>query len=134
MNSIIIKLASKYLRALLIIFSVFVLLRGHNYPGGGFIGGILAASGIFFDAFANTVGKVQQKLLIKPVQFISIGLACCLSAAILGIFIKDAVLASIWIKEIKVGTPLLFDVGVYFVVTGVFLLALFSIMEELQWK
>ena len=39
MNSVILQIASKYLRFLLIIFALLALFRGHNQPGGGFIGG-----------------------------------------------------------------------------------------------
>ena len=44
MNSIILRAGTRYLVGLLLIFSVYLLLRGHNEPGGGFIGGLIGAS------------------------------------------------------------------------------------------
>ena len=44
MRTLIFRTVAPYLAALMVVFSVFVLLRGHNEPGGGFIGGLIAAS------------------------------------------------------------------------------------------
>ncbi|MGO8646704.1 MnhB domain-containing protein, partial [Rhizobium ruizarguesonis] len=46
MNTLIFRTVAPFLTALMLLFSVFVLLRGHNEPGGGFIGGLIAASGL----------------------------------------------------------------------------------------
>ena len=43
MKSIILQTASKYLLPILLLFSVFLLLRGHYFPGGGFVGGLVAS-------------------------------------------------------------------------------------------
>ncbi|WP_295044775.1 MnhB domain-containing protein, partial [uncultured Paracoccus sp.] len=45
MNSLILSVGARFLTALFILFSLFVLLRGHNSPGGGFIGGLIGAAG-----------------------------------------------------------------------------------------
>ncbi len=141
MNSAILKLASQYLKWIMIIFSVFILLRGHNYPGGGFIGGILAGSGLLFDAMANKVAILHKKLPVKPFSLIAAGLLACVAAAVPGIITGEGILTAYQtkinfpvLKEITPGTPLLFDTGIYLLVTGSFLLIIFSIMEELQWK
>jgi multicomponent Na+:H+ antiporter subunit B len=141
MSSAILKIASNYLKWIMIVFSVFILFRGHNAPGGGFIGGIIAGSGILFDALANGVDKVHKRLLIKPFKLIGIGLLLCFTAALAGYIFAKAILAGLWtqinlpvIGIIKAGTPLLFDIGIYLVVTGSFLLIIFTIMEELEWK
>lgn len=141
MNSAILKIASKYLKWIMIVFSLFVLFRGHSYPGGGFIGGILAGSGILFTALGSGAGKVHQNLTIKPFALIASGLSVCFAAAVPGEIFSHGLLTGFWTKidfpfinQIKLGTPLLFDIGVYFVVTGSFLLIIFSIMEELEWR
>ena len=46
MNSLIFRTIAPLLTAVMLVFSVFVLLRGHNEPGGGFIGGLIAASAL----------------------------------------------------------------------------------------
>jgi multicomponent Na+:H+ antiporter subunit B len=140
MGSVILQLASKYIKYLMVLFSIFVLIRGHNYPGGGFIGGIVAGTGILFDALANTVSKSQEKLTIKPINIIGIGILIAFLAAITGPLSGDPLLTGKWIKPdlpligmVKLGSPLLFDTGVYFVVTGSFITMFFSIMEEIRW-
>lgn len=141
MSSVILKLASRHLKWIMLVFSLFILFRGHNQPGGGFIGGMLAGCGILFDALANKVDKVNNTLLIKPFSLFAIGLLICFASAVPGIFVNNALLSGIWAKqniflvgEMKIGTPLLFDLGIYMVVTGSFLLIVFSIMEEMKWK
>ncbi|MEH6727783.1 MAG: MnhB domain-containing protein, partial [Hyphomicrobiales bacterium] len=44
MRTVIFRTTAPYLTSLMVLFSIFVLLRGHNEPGGGFIGGLIAAS------------------------------------------------------------------------------------------
>lgn len=53
MNSVILATVSRLLTGVLLVFSVFLLLRGHNLPGGGFSGGLVAASAFVLFAFAN---------------------------------------------------------------------------------
>ena len=45
----------------MLVFSVFVLLRGHNEPGGGFIGGLIAAAAIAVYGIASGVGAVRGR-------------------------------------------------------------------------
>ena len=52
MNSIILRAGARYLVGLLLLFSVYMLLRGHNEPGGGFIGGLIGATGFVLYAIA----------------------------------------------------------------------------------
>ena len=141
MKSTILKIASTHLKWIIIAFSVFILIRGHNYPGGGFIGGILAGTGILFEALAFGFDKTNKHVYINPLKLISSGLLLCFASAIPGEIISNALLTGYWLKidapildTIKIGTPLFFDTGIYLVVSGSFLLTIFSIMEELQWK
>lgn len=140
MNLIILQLAARYIKPILLIFSVFILLRGHNEPGGGFIAGLLAGSGFIFHAMAHGSEKTARAIRFKPVTFIRIGLLLIFFSAIAGIISGEAFMKSQWITinlligELKVGSPLLFDTGIYFTVAGVLLLITFSIMEEVQWK
>ena len=46
MRSLILSTASRFLLSLLLVFSIFVLLRGHSEPGGGFVGGLVASGRI----------------------------------------------------------------------------------------
>ena len=66
MKTLILKTASNYLLPVLLVFSVFILLRGHYLPGGGFVGGLIAAIAFVLHAFANGLDKSKDLLKIHP--------------------------------------------------------------------
>jgi multicomponent Na+:H+ antiporter subunit B len=141
MNSVILQIASKYVRWLMVIFSIIILLRGHNYPGGGFIGGLLAGLSIAYKGFAFTPELVKEQIKIKPEGFIGLGLSVVFFSIWPGVFFKTALMEGVWVtipfpfsEGIKFGTPFLFDIGVFFIVIGVTLLFLFSLTREKIWK
>lgn len=61
MNSRILNIAQKYLKILFVVFGVLILLRGHNYPGGGFIGGLLASLAYVFQGLLKGADKQASK-------------------------------------------------------------------------
>lgn len=141
MNSVILQIASKYVRWLMVIFSIIILLRGHNYPGGGFIGGLLAGLSIAYKGFAFTPELVKENIRIKPEGFIGLGLCFVFFSIWPGVIFGTDLMEGVWVtilfpfsESIKVGTPFLFDIGVFFVVIGVTLLFLFSLTHEKIWK
>ena len=74
MNTVILQIAQRFVRGLLLVFAVIALLRGHNYPGGGFIGGLLAGMSIVLKAFAFDTASVRSSLRISPTAYIATGL------------------------------------------------------------
>lgn len=140
MNSIILQLAAKYLRPVIIIFSIYVLLRGHNAPGGGFIGGLLAAAGILFYAMAFNTSRISKFSILRPKLFLIIGGILLLISTVAGFFNGDEILTAtwgefdLWLVRVKLGTPILFDIGIYFLVLGALLLITLTILEELEWR
>jgi multicomponent Na+:H+ antiporter subunit B len=141
MKSKILQLALPYIQFTLIFFSILTLLRGHNYPGGGFIGGLMVSGAFIFQALAWNVNDSRKTLRISPSNLIGIGLLMAFASALPGIIAGKPFLTGMWVKiplfmdqSIKVGTPLLFDIGVYFTVSGVVLMFIFTLMEEWQWK
>lgn len=140
MNSIILKITAKYLKPVFIVFSIFILLRGHNAPGGGFIGGLLAGSGVLFYNLTYGIDKVGSALYFKPKSFIILGVSIVLLSATIAFLAFKPLLTGMWYTvnhgfvELKLGTPLLFDIGVYFLVIGSLLTITSSIMEEIEWK
>ena len=137
MNSIILRTATRFMLPLLILFSVIVLLRGHNLPGGGFVGGLLATSAFVLYAMAFGVPALQRLLRLPLTTYIAVGLGMALVSGIPGLIEGGPFLYGMWgsftlagIGEIKIGTPLLFDIGVYFTVLGVCLMMLLTLAEE----
>ncbi|MCC5933943.1 MAG: Na+/H+ antiporter subunit B [Candidatus Cyclonatronum sp.] len=136
MNSVILKTATRLLFPLLLIFSVFLFFRGHNEPGGGFIGGLVGASA--FVLFAITFGtEVTRRLLrMDPRVMVGWGLFLALVSGIMSMIAGDAFFTGQWAlpvvfgNELHVGTPLIFDIGVYLVVVGFTLAVIFALEEE----
>ncbi len=134
MRSIILKTASFYLLPVLVLFSVFILLRGHYEPGGGFVGGLVASIAFVLHAFANGLDRTLNFLKYHPGVLIPIGLTIAFISGFLPMFFNEPFMKSVWFKDPipvigKVGTALFFDVGVFFVVIGVTLTILFTISE-----
>ncbi len=137
MNNEVLKISSRLLKLIFIIISVIMLMRGHNQPGGGFIGGIILASGFILYGMAHGYEQLKKSLRINPVAFIMTGLITALFSALLGFF-NQSFFEGLWFKidsiGLKAGTPLLFDVGVYLTVFGILMMIFATVMEELKWK
>ncbi len=135
MRSIILSTAARYLMPLLFIFSIFLLLRGHNEIGGGFVGGLVAAASVILYTIAHDVAAARQLILIDPRTLVGLGLFTALISGLLPVVSGKPFMTGIWIQNPlpilgKVGTPLLFDLGVYLVVIGMTLLIIFTLAEE----
>lgn len=135
MKSIILSSASNYLLPLLLLFSVFVLLRGHYLPGGGFIGGLIASIAFILHAFANGLKKTRYLLRIHSGFLIPVGLTVAILSAVAPMIFADLpLLTGLWYPDEipvigKIGSALFFDTGVYLVVVGVSLTIIFTISE-----
>lgn len=137
MNTIILKTAANYLLPLLLLFSVFVLLRGHYYPGGGFVGGLVASISLVLHAFANGLEKTRKFLRYHPATLIPVGMAVAAGSGFLSIMAGHPYMTAVWLEKPfpvigSIGTPLIFDIGVYIVVVGITLTILFTISEATQ--
>ena len=132
--SLILMVATRLLIPLLLLFSIFLLLRGHNNPGGGFVGGLVAGSSFVLYALSRGAAQARQVLRIAPRLLLGIGLSCALGAGLLALGVGDPFLHSLWTPEVdllgghmKLGSTLLFDIGVFAVVVGTVLLMVFAI-------
>ncbi|WP_430812170.1 MULTISPECIES: MnhB domain-containing protein [unclassified Carboxylicivirga] len=137
MNSIILQLAARYIKALLMLFAVIALLRGHNHPGGGFIGGLLAALAIIYYSFAFGWQKTILNLRILPTTYISWGLGMVSLSFVPALLMQQPALKGHWVSiplgiagTLKLGTPLVFDIGVFMAVIGVTLLFFFTLIKN----
>jgi multicomponent Na+:H+ antiporter subunit B len=134
MDSIVLRTATRYLLPLLLLFSIFAMLRGHNEPGGGFVGGLVAATAFALYAISYGVASARELLQISPRRLIGVGLLIAASSGLIGMVWGDPFMTARWgTREIpvvgKLGTPLLFDIGVYLVVIGVTLTIIFALIE-----
>jgi multicomponent Na+:H+ antiporter subunit B len=136
MNSIILRTAARFLIALLMLFSIFLLLRGHNEPGGGFVGGLVAAAAYILHALAFDVSATLAALRVAPRMLIGTGLLLAVGSGLLPLLFDDPFLTAIWWEVplgagvLDLGTPLIFDTGVYVTVLGVALTIMLALAEE----
>jgi multicomponent Na+:H+ antiporter subunit A len=131
LTSTIFRTAARLLMPLLLLFSVFLLLRGHNEPGGGFVGGLVAAAAFALYAIAFGVERARQALLIEPLTLLGAGLLIALGSGMPAALRGQPFLTAQWAPgPVAFGTPALFDFGVFLVVAGVVLMMIFSLAEE----
>ena len=135
MTSLILSTAINYLLPLLLLLSVFLLLHGHNLPGGGFVGGLVAAAAFSLYALAQGVERTRALLYLDPRLLIGCGLLGALVSGSIALFAELPFLTGLWgdlnVPIVgKVGTPVLFDTGVYFVVLGVALTIILNLAED----
>jgi multicomponent Na+:H+ antiporter subunit B len=135
MTSTILQTAVRALMPLLLLFAMFLLLRGHNQPGGGFVGGLVVASSFVLYAIAFGVDASRRALLVKPATLLGGGLLVALTSGLPAVFIGQPFMTALWTEvrlgraAVAVGTPLVFDVGVFLAVIGVVLTIVFTLAE-----
>jgi len=139
MNSIILRAGSRYLSGLLVLFSIFMLLRGHNAPGGGFIGGLIGSTGFIVYALACGTRDARGALRAQPETIAVVGLGMALLAGLASALFGDAFFTGQWLfigateteKGVPLSTVLVFDIGVYLAVFGTILGLVFAMEEEI---
>ena len=134
MTSLILSAASRLILPLMLLFSVNLLLHGHNEPGGGFVGGLVAAAAFALYAIAFGVARTREALHINTIRLIGIGLLLAFLSGLLPLFGQKPFLTAVW-SDItlpvigRLNTVLTFDTGVYLVVVGVTLTIIFAMAE-----
>jgi multicomponent Na+:H+ antiporter subunit B len=118
-DSLILRASARYVLWTAVALSVFVLLRGHNEPGGGFIGGLIGALGFVFHAIALGPAATRRALRLEPLAWAGIGLALATASGLPALLWHgEPLLTHQWLDGVPVGTAIPFDVGVYLVVLG----------------
>lgn len=124
MRTVIFRTTAPYLTSLMVLFSIFVLLRGHDEPGGGFIGGLIAASAFAIYGVACGVPPVRRALVFHPMSIAGSGLFVAGLSGVASLIAGVPFFTGLWFYptifgvEFSLSTPLVFDIGVYLVVLG----------------
>jgi len=135
LNSPVFQATTRVITPLLLSFSLFMLLRGHDQPGGGFIGGLLAATAFVLYALAFDARSARRLLGIAPRLLTAVGLTLAAVSGVPALWWGEPFMRGLWLPAalpsgIKLGTVLLFDAGVYLTVLGAALLILLTLSEE----
>src|SRR5690606_37280785 len=96
MRTLIFRTSAPYLAGLMLLFSLFVLLRGHNEPGGGFIGGLIGAAAFAIYSIAAGAGTVRQALYFHPMAVAGSGLMLAILSGVPSIFFRVPFLTGLW--------------------------------------
>ena len=134
MSSLILSTCTRLLVPLILAVSVFVFFRGHNDPGGGFIGGLLAATAFALVEKAEGLAAARRALRFTPESIAAVGLGCALLSGLWGGMGFGVFLKGVWPRlaaehGLPVGSIPLFDFGVYLVVLGTVCAILFALEE-----
>ncbi len=137
-------LAEVLLRVLypaLLLTSLWILLRGHNAPGGGFVGGLLAVAASAAMALTFSAAEASRRLPLPPTRLTALGVLIALLSGLPGVVVGQPFLTHLWftvplvVSELPLSTVMLFDLGVYLAVWGAvggYSLSLLSAVEEQQ--
>ena len=124
MNTVIFRTIAPLIVAIMLVFSVYVCLRGHNEPGGGFIGGLIAASSIAILGMALGADEARRALKVDPLAIAGFGVFIAGFSGLMSLFTGSPFMTSVWLylelgeATVPLSTPMVFDIGVYLVVFG----------------
>jgi multisubunit Na+/H+ antiporter MnhB subunit len=112
-----------------VVLSIYLLFAGHNEPGGGFIGGLVAGAGIGLRYVADGMRSVRAISPFRPWTVLAAGLVTASATALAPIVLGRAPLEADsreWdpplLGHVKLTSTTIFDIGVYFVVVGLLLM------------
>lgn len=123
--SLILQVSTRAVFHAAVVFAIWLLAAGHNRPGGGFVGGLTIATALILTyATAGPTG-LRTALPVSPLTLIGLGLLLAQATATIPLLLGGGVLQSAAVEvvlpvfgDVKLTTPLLFDLGVLLIVTG----------------
>jgi multicomponent K+:H+ antiporter subunit A len=117
--------------------SLYFLLRGHNAPGGGFVGGLVMATAVIVQYMTSGTIWVEARLRVHPLYWIAIGLLSAVGAGLVAWTLQLPFLTARALHihlpllgDLHLSTVLLFDLGVYMLVVGATLLILVALAHQ----
>jgi multisubunit Na+/H+ antiporter MnhB subunit len=118
----------------LLVVSVYLLFAGHNQPGGGFVGGLVAGSACALRMAARGPQELRRSVRLRPMTFLGLGLTCAVVTAVAAFWNDGDLLQTRYLSvdvpfigPVGTSTAFFFDLGVYLVVVGTVL----SVLEAL---
>src|SRR5690606_26807184 len=99
LDTTILRTSTNYLLPLLILFSVFLLMRGHYLPGGGFVGGLVASIAFVLHSFAYSPTQTLKMFSVKPFFLIPTGLMICFLSGMLPTLLGHPFMSVVWFAD-----------------------------------
>jgi multicomponent K+:H+ antiporter subunit A len=120
------RIIMQWLSPVILVFAIYLLLRGHDLPGGGFIAGVTLAMALLLQYMAFGTRGVDARLRVRPLSWVGLGLLIALVTGAGAWLFGHPFLTSAFgyaavpvIGAVPLASALLFDVGVFLVVIGV---------------
>lgn len=136
-NDVILQTVTKAVSFIILTFSVFLFFAGHNNPGGGFIGGLMTASGLVLLYLAYDIETMKSVIPIDYKKLAAVGLFLAVATGIGSFLFKVPFLSHTFaykylpiLGKTELATVLIFDLGVYFTVIGVTMTIILTIGED----
>jgi monovalent cation:proton antiporter len=140
-SSLILTTVTRLVFFVVLLFSLYLLLRGHNSPGGGFIAGVMTALGILLQSIASDLRYVRLVFRVEPGLLAGIGLLTSFTTGLVPMLLGYPFLTSTfghvhlpWLGDVEIASAFFFDLGVYGVVVGGTLLMIMTLAEEWVWN
>ncbi|MGP9661902.1 Na+/H+ antiporter subunit A [Arthrobacter sp. AOP36-C1-22] len=140
-RSIIFEVVARLVFHTIIIFSIYLLLAGHNSPGGGFAGGLLAGLALTIRYLAGGRFELAEATPISPGTLLGLGLATSALSGVVPLLLGGQLFQTAVLEfalpvfgEQKFVTSTFFDIGVYLVVVGLVVDVLRSLGSEIDEK
>lgn len=137
MNSLILKTGAQVLLPALLVLSIVILFQGHNEPGGGFVGGLVAAAAFALYSFAWGPEATRRLLGVDLHVIFGTGLLLAILSGVFGFFFADAFLQGLWhefniaaLGPVKISNIVFFDIGVFLTVVGAILTLVLTLEEN----
>ena len=134
------RLLDHFLTPILMILAIFLLLRGHNNPGGGFIAGLVVAAVLQLQIMSRGEALVRSNLGRYLHPMMGLGLLLAAISAAIGILFGGFFKGVWWhvplgALSFDLGTPVTFDIGVFLVVVSVVTSYLLGLSRrETEWR
>lgn len=120
-----------------LIVSLYLLFAGHNQPGGGFVGGLVAGAALATQYVAGGIDEVRRLSRFRPWTILGVGLLVAMTSAGVPLLVGDRILeTAVFERDLpvlgtfKATSALVFDVGVYLLVVGLFLMVFEAFGDE----
>lgn len=136
-NNIILKSTSSIIVFVLLGFALYLLLAGHNSPGGGFVGGLTTSAAVLLMYMSYGEKAVNKILPFDFIHFIPIGLLVATLTGLGSLLFNVPFLTHTFgivtlpiVGEIELATAMFFDLGVYFTVFGTTMTIILTIASD----
>ncbi|HVL81066.1 MAG TPA: MnhB domain-containing protein [Actinomycetota bacterium] len=121
MSTPILRWTARALTPVIVVVSLYFLLRGHNSPGGGFIAALVAGSAVVLQYLAHGLDGVRRFIPVRFATLLSLGLVIAVVSGLVPLAFGGAFLeqTTFDIGDLHLSSSLAFDIGVYLVVLSV---------------